>query len=84
MTYENLKRLKKEHSRDEYLKILSQLADYDLVDTYRAINDALIIEDKEEAEDIFALQDDINFVIVNRWVEEHDKGSSVLYRLVGH
>ncbi len=79
MTYERLKEISKEYSRQGYINILEGLKDDELYETYKVINDALVNALDVNMNEIFMFQDDINFAIVNRWVEgQEDKHESVL------
>ena len=79
MTYERLKEISKEYSRQGYINILEGLKDDELYETYKAINDALVNALDVNMNEIFMFQDDINFAIVNRWVEgQEDKHKDVI------
>ena len=73
MTYERLKEISKEYSRQGYINILEGLKDEELYETYKAVNDALINALDVNMNEIFMFQDDINFAIVNRWVEGQEE-----------
>ena len=75
MTYERLKEVSKEYSRRGFFNIVNNLTNEDLLETYKVLKEELLKEsiDEDEMLDIFMLQDDIDCIIVSRWVEEHEK-----------
>ena len=46
-----------------------------MLEAFKSLSDAMLQDavSSEEMTDISMIQDDINFIIVQRWVEEHDK-----------
>ena len=76
MTYERLKEISKEYSRQGYINILEGLKDEELFESFKSLSDAMLKDhpiSNEEMKEILMLQEDVNFVIVQRWVEERDK-----------
>ena len=77
MTYEKLKEISQEYSRQGYINILEGLSNDELLETYKVVNDVLINAIDVDMNEIFMFQDDINLVIVSRWVEgQEDKQRS--------
>ena len=76
MKYERIKEISKEYSRQGYINILDGLSDEELLEAFKSLSDAMLKDhplSNEEMKEILMLQEDVNFVIVQRWVEEHDK-----------
>ena len=74
MTYQRLKEISEEYSRQGYINILDNLKDDELLEAFKSLSDAMLQDEvtNDEMTDILMLQDDINFIIVQRWVEEHE------------
>ena len=75
MKYERIKEISKEYSRQGYINILDGLSDEELLEAFKSLSDAMLKDhplSNEEMTEILMLQEDVNFVIVQRWVEEHD------------
>lgn len=80
MTYEKLKEISQEYSRQGYINILNNLKGEELLEAFKSLSDPMLKHEvsSKEMTDILMLQDDIILLLFKDVLKEKDKKETSL------